>query len=338
MTGAGAPGGPGIIKAIQKDKAIELIVCDADINASGRFLNDRFIQIPSADDSDFVPRLKQICIEQNIDLIFPLVTKELLILSQLKTDFSSLGTKILVSDFESLEIANNKSLLCKHLASQSILTPEFRVVRNIDQLKSAFESLDFPNKPLCIKPSLSNGSRGVRIINNSISEFDLLFNQKPNSLYMSYDKLLGILKVKAFPELLVSEYLPGEEFTIDTIVIDGKVMLVLPRIRTKMNGGISVAGQFIKEKEIIDYCHQILDSLKLEGPIGIQVKKAEDGKYKILEINPRIQGTSVAALGLGINLPLLSIYAAFGISKFPNENTIPWGRKFARYYEEVFYD
>ncbi|NJN33265.1 MAG: ATP-grasp domain-containing protein [Saprospiraceae bacterium] len=108
-----------------------------------------------------------------------------------------------------------------------------------------------------------------------------------------------------FPELLVSEVLTGEEFTVDTIVNKGKPILILPRLRSKMNGGISIEGQFIENQEIIQYAHQILSSLSLHGAIGLQVKRAADGRFKILEINPRIQGTSVAALGIGINLPLL---------------------------------
>ena len=338
MTGAGAPGGPGIIKAIKTDASIDLIVCDADANASGRFLNDTFYQIPSAGSPDFVSRLLEICSKEKINLIFPLVTRELLILSKCKKEFEAIGTKILVSEYESLEIANNKSLLYKHLASKRILTPDFRVVNTIAELKIAFQELDFPAKPICIKPSVSNGSRGVRIINDKIDEFDLLFNYKPNSLYITYEKLLTILGDKAFPELLISEYLPGEEYTIDTLVVNGKAEIIVPRVRTKMNGGISVAGELIENKEIIDYCRQIIESMQLDGPIGIQVKKAEDGLYKILEINPRIQGTSVSAIGAGVNFPLLAIKASFKLHKSPSAKEIKWGTKFARYYSEVFYE
>ena len=42
MTGAGAPGGPGIIKGLRQDKNIDLLVCDSNPNASGRYLNEKF--------------------------------------------------------------------------------------------------------------------------------------------------------------------------------------------------------------------------------------------------------------------------------------------------------
>ncbi len=335
MTGAGAPGGPGIIKGLKKDKNIDLLVCDANANASGRYLNNKFEQIPMANDESFIDVILRVCDKYQIDVIFPLVTKELFLFSKNKDLFLKKGIKVIVSDYENLKIANDKSALCVHLKKNSILTPNFVVVNSVDSLKEAFIKLGYPKEPICIKPSVSNGSRGVRIIDAQINEFDLLFNYKPNSIYMTYDKLLEVLNEKEIPELLVSEYLPGDEYTIDSIVQKGKVKVVLPRRRTKMNGGISVAGEFENNKEIINYCIDVINSLNLDGPIGIQVKKSKEGVYKILEINPRIQGTSIAALGVGVNLPLLSVYSV--LDKEIEIPQIKWNTNFVRYYEEIFY-
>jgi carbamoyl-phosphate synthase large subunit len=136
--------------------------------------------------------------------------------------------------------------------------------------------------------------------------------------------------------LLVSEYLPGAEYTVDCLVQNGRPKLVLPRSREKMNSGISVQGTFQKNEQIISYCKEILLSLNLSGPIGIQVKQNKEGLFQLLEINPRLQGTSVAALGLGINLPVLAIEQAFGEIKV-DPDSIAWGTSFVRYYEEAFY-
>lgn len=335
MTGAGAPGGPGIIKGLKKDKNIDLLVCDANPDASGRFLNEKFEQIPMANNDDFINHILMLCDKYKIDVVFPLVTRELFKLADHKDLFKAKGIKVIVSNYRDLKIANDKSALCTHLKNNGVLTPDFKVVNTIQELKDAFLLLGYPEKPLCIKPSVSNGSRGVRIIDDNINEYNLLFNYKPNSLYMTYEKLLETLKGKDFPELLVSEFLPGEEYTIDTIVQKGKIKAVLPRKRAKMNGGISVAGIFENNNEIINYCKEIINTLNLEGPIGIQVKKSTEGTYKVLEINPRIQGTSIAAIGAGVNLPLLALYSV--LDEDIEEPVVQWNTKFTRYYEEVFY-
>ena len=60
MTGAGAPGGPGIIKCIlENQKRYKLFISDADDNASGKYLiPSRFHKIPLANDaSPVIPML-----------------------------------------------------------------------------------------------------------------------------------------------------------------------------------------------------------------------------------------------------------------------------------------
>jgi carbamoyl-phosphate synthase large subunit len=335
MTGAGAPGGPGIIRCLQMDERIDLTVCDTNEEASGRFLNKAFFKTLAASDPGFVDYMKEKCRELEIDVLFPLVTRELFRFGDHKPDFMKNGTRVIVSDKESLSVANDKSRLHRHLRAKGILTPDFRVVASIDELEEAFGALGYPDNKICIKPSVSNGSRGVRIIDPNSSDFDMLFNEKPNSLYIGKDDLFRILAGRKFPELLVAEFLPGEEYTIDTLMNKGEIRLVVPRIRTKMNGGISVAGEIKKNTDIIAYIIQIANSLSLHGPIGFQVKKAGDGRFKILEANPRIQGTSVSLLGAGVNLPLLAVLQEADISF--DVPPVQWGTKFVRYYDEVYY-
>ena len=335
MTGGGAPGGPGIIKCLQAHSDIALTVCDADPNASGRFLNKDFFVCPTAADASFIDFMLTMCIELKIQVLFPLVTRELFLFAENKALFEKNNIKIIVSDFESLNIANDKSKLHLHIAAMGILTPDFRVVNTVAALEKAFTDLGYPDRKICIKPSISNGSRGVRIIDPTADQYDLLFNKKPNSLYIHKDDLFRILEGRTFPELLVAEMLPGEEYTIDTLMNHGKALMIAPRIRSKMNAGISVAGEFIQNEEIIDYVAHIAATLSLHGPIGYQVKRAEDGRFKLLEINPRIQGTSVSLMGAGVNLPLLAVLQEAGIAI-----TIPaikWGTKFVRFYDEVYY-
>jgi carbamoyl-phosphate synthase large subunit len=342
MTGAGAPGGPGILRCLQVDKSLDIVVADKNPHAVGKYLNGNgtFWEIPDAKSPNFIEYVLNKCISNGIDVILPLVTLELFQFSQYKALFAKNGIKVIVSDYQYLEIANNKSALVAHLAKNGIITPDYRIVPtgDFELLLKAFKELDYPQRPLCFKPSISNGSRGVRIVDDRIDKFDLLFTQKPNTLYMTFDEMQSILRGAPFPELLLTEVLPGEEYTIDTIVNNGNVELVIPRIRTRTIGGISVEGQFIRHEPIIEYCKAILNTMNLHGPIGLQVKKSIDGHFKILEINPRIQGTSVAALALGVNLPLESVNQEIGKKCLIEEQRLKWGVHFIRYWQEVFYE
>jgi carbamoyl-phosphate synthase large subunit len=338
MTGAGAPGAAGIIKCLKQDKNIHLILADAAEEPVGKYLNGNFYQIPAANDPDFIPAVRSICLKEQVKIIMPLVTRELFAFSSHKDEFRTIGVHVLVSDESALSIANDKGRLYQHLEQARLKVPKYKIINTWMEFEEALEYLDYPNQKVCFKPCISNGSRGFRIIDPAIDEFHLLFKEKPNHTFTSVEKLKSILENQSFPTLLVSEYLPGPEFSVDCIAKNGQPVVVVPRVRSRMKEGISVAGEFIQHKEIIKYCEDIIKSLHLHGNIGIQVKQAVDGEYKILEINPRVQGTISAGLGAGINLPLLAIYQEANIPIDEHDTQVIWGTKFIRFWQEVFYN
>lgn len=337
MTGAGAPGAAGILKCLHLNPDFKIIAADANANAIGRWLNADFEKIPFAHEKNFIEQLLAICERRNIHVLLPLVTRELIPLAQNKNKFEEQETRVLVSKVDSLEIANNKGRLYQFLEWRGIDVPRYKVVENIEQFKSAIEELSDSKKTICFKPSVSNGSRGFRIIADNIDEHQLLFNEKPNSTYIALSDAMRILSLKPFPELLVAEYLPGEEYSVDCLANQGQVTLMVPRLRKKMINGISVEGEFVNDQNIISYCSQIIKELQLQGNIGVQVKQSSEGKPLIIEINPRVQGTIAAGLGAGINLPVLAIKQELGLPISDEELQVKWGTKFSRYWSEVYY-
>ncbi len=337
MTGAGAPGAAGIMQCLWQNPAVHILAVDANPGAAGRYLSKDFQVIPKADDPSFIDVVLSLCRQKDIHIILPLVTKELIPLSRHKKEFELAGARVLVSTTPSLEIANNKSRLYEFLQWRGIDVPDFRIVENITQFKTAVEELGYPGKAVCFKPSESNGSRGFRIIDDTVDELDHLIHQKPNTVFIGYKDAVRILSSGNFPELLVSEYLPGEEYSVDCLAKNGQTILAVPRLRKKMINGISVEGEFVEEKTIISYCTQIIKELQLHGNIGIQVKRSQAGKFLLLEINPRVQGTISAALGAAVNLPLLAVKLELGLPVVKEEYQVDWGVKFSRYWSEVFY-
>jgi carbamoyl-phosphate synthase large subunit len=339
MTGAGSPGGPGIIQALKKDINIDLYIADANPNASGRFMSNdcQFYKLPKASENNFIDFLLDLCIEIGIDVVFPLVTRELFELSTHKQKFLKKGIKVIVSDKDALFLANNKGSLYSHLKDNKIQVPEFYIVDDKAELVKAVIKLNYGQVPVVIKPCVGNGSRGIRVLDGTADRFNLLFNQKPSSIFSTLEEVITSIGDKKIPRMVVSEYLPGDELTIDTIVNNGRLVDCLIRTRASMNNGISTAGKFVDNKEIYEYVKSIVSSIPmLNGPIGFQVKKSAKGRYLLLESNPRIQGTSVAALGLGVNLPLRAVNQELGITlkKLPRYS----GVSFVRYYQEAFYD
>lgn len=337
MTGGGAPGAAGILKCFQQEPSFCITAADADSNAVGKYLAENFVPIPLANDPSFINAITEICHKRNIQVILPLVTKELIPLAANKDNLEKEGIKVAISSAASLEIANNKGRLYEFLQWRGIAVPDFRIAETTEQFIEAAAALGHPSKTICFKPTVSNGSRGFRIISDKVDELDLLFNHKPSSAYMSYTDAVRIISSGKFPELLISEYLPGEEYSVDCLADHGKTVLAVPRLRTKIINGITVAGIIEQEESIIQYCTSIIHELQLHGSIGIQVKKSATGQYLVLEINPRVQGTISAILGAGVNIPVLAVKQELGHPISENELKVKWGTKFARYWEDVFY-
>jgi carbamoyl-phosphate synthase large subunit len=337
MTGGGAPGAAGILKCLKRQASWNITVADANPEAIGKHLHHQFEEIPPAIAPLFISFLIELCRKQKITVILPLVTRELLPLATHRELFEKAGIQIPISSAASLEIANNKSRLYEFMQWRDIPVPAFRIVENAQQFIAAIHELGYPQKQVCFKPSVSNGSRGFRILSWDINEMDLLFNYKPNTTNIRLEDAERILSSGPFPELLVSDYLPGEEYSVDCLAKNGETILALPRLRKKMVNGISVEGEIVNDPAIIGYCSSIISALRLHGNIGIQVKRSADGQPLLLEINPRVQGTISACLGAGINMPVLAIKQELGLPIDPQELAVKWGIRFSRYWEEVYY-
>jgi carbamoyl-phosphate synthase large subunit len=113
MTACGAPGFPSIYKSLMKngERTIEIVGTDMNKNAVGFLMLEKSYIVPSGLSKDFISTMLEIAEKENIDVIMPLATYELMAFAKNKEKFEKIGTKVLVSDPKALERANNKGML-----------------------------------------------------------------------------------------------------------------------------------------------------------------------------------------------------------------------------------
>lgn len=340
LTGAGAPGAPGIIKSLRavKERKIRIVGGDANISAAvGAGMLNKIVSLPIAESPQFIDTLLEICRREKIDVVLPLVTRELIPLSRHKELFRENGISISVSETAPLEIANNKCLLMEYCRENNIPAPDFRLVKTVDEFKIAAASLGYPDRKICFKPPVSNGQRGFRIIDDSKNRMDSLINEKPSNVFIGYDEFLAICRSASyFPDLIVMEYLPGEEYSVDVLVNNGRYISAIPRSRDHIKMGISFVGSAVYDEEIIESSKQIVEGLGLHGNIGLQFRRDGKGIPRIIESNPRVQGTIVLCTAAGENMVYEAVKLALG--ETPEKPDIKWGIKMIRYWDELFLD
>ena len=189
---------------------IKITGVDMKEDVIGKYWVNKFYTVPAPDSDCYIDRINSICKKESIDVIIPQTTRETAALSK---NISNVKSKITVSDASAIEKANNKYELMKLCRVLSVPYPEFSIAKSVDELKQRAQELGYPDKPVVVKPQVSFGSRGFRVLREGTSwDVKRYLSEKPNSTEITLEELTKILeRGENFPELLVTEFLPGSE-------------------------------------------------------------------------------------------------------------------------------
>jgi hypothetical protein len=157
-------------------------------------------------------------------------------------------------------------------------------------------SNDVAEYPVFLKPKIGYGSRGTRKANN---------------------KEQLEVHLAEWPDCIILEYLPGDEYTVDCFTNSkGKLLFCGPRIRKRISNGISVNTTTIVDNDIkeaiSELAHQINNSMPINGAWFFQLKKDKNQNLTLMEVAARMGGSSGLFRAKGINFALMSVWNALG--------------------------
>ncbi|MDA7918014.1 ATP-grasp domain-containing protein [bacterium] len=323
VTGSGAPGIAGTLYSLRNNpnkQPFKIVTTDIQPKPVGCYLSDSFFQLPSPESASYLGALRKVVEATQVRVILPQTTREINVLSQNFGEVESWGVKLVLSDWDAIKKANDKYLILKECEKNDVPCPDYRLVSSVGDLEDAIKSLGYPKKKVVVKPRISNGGRGVRIITNEDPSLDNYLAEKPNNMNSTLESFISIFKdEERFPDLIVSEYLPGLEYTID-MFRSNDCSVVIPRSRDSIRSGISFQTTVDMQREdLIRYSKRLADSIGLKYCFGFQFKLDKQGIPKVLESNPRVQGTMVASTMAGFNMIYYSVMSAMGIDQVGDE-------------------
>jgi len=339
LTGAGAPGMPGVLTCLRSAPGqLRLVGVDMDSNAPSRTDFDVFYTVPAARDDNFIPTVLEIAEKEQVDIVLPCVTRELAKFAEARGLFAEKDIVVATMDPQTIDVANNKGKLLNAIKAAGLPTAEFFVANTIEEVEEAFNKLGYPQRAVCVKAVEGNGSRAVRLVDANISMSNLFFNEKPNGMYISkHDLMLLLQETPKLPkELMLMQALPGDEYAVDLVTRNGEVLASLCRKGMQVVSSNQPASVVVDEPDVIEQCTKVVSLLKLSGNIGFDLKCDENGNAFILEINPRLTGGIVTCLAAGANMPWLGICSWLGMEV--NQPELRIGVKMQRYWNERFYD
>ena len=224
-------------------------------------------------DEGWLPELQDVVRREGVTHIFP--AHDELILPLLANE-KALGAKIVTSGTETCRVARSKRGTVQHFTG---VVPVPRVYEDVSSVDAY---------PVFVKPDEGQGSRGAAVAHDA-DELALLLRQDGT--------------------LLIEEFLPGEEFTVDCFSDrDRGVLYAAGRSRLRITNGIASHSRVVDDARFADYARRIHAALPFQGAWFFQVKADAAGEWKLLEVAPRIAGTSGLSRASGVNLPLLSLY------------------------------
>lgn len=279
----------------------------------GKFIFEDYVDgIPFITDEGFIPTVKKIVQERNIDAIYPAMDA---VIVALKKHEVELGCKVISADLAVVETCLAKSATYERLGD-AIKVPKI------------FKPSEVKQFPVFGKPDIGYGSRGAKKIETTeaLEEF-----------------------TASNPDSILCEYLSGEEYTVDCFTNrKGELLYFMPRVRQRVMNGISVntVPYYDNMPEFSEIISTINQEVGFRGAWFVQLKRDAEGMLTLLEIAARLGGSSSLSRGKGVNFAQLTLFDAFDydVSIVENDYDIELDRaldtvfKIDVDYEEVFCD
>ncbi|MDR9755319.1 MAG: ATP-grasp domain-containing protein [Thermacetogeniaceae bacterium] len=338
LTATGGLAGYSHYRLLKSIQTFQVEVVAADINSIFNytsFTGEPLELIPKGEEDEFINALLKICINKEVNVVFPCSSNELVPLAKNRDRFKRHGVVVAVShDPVELAIACDKLSALDRLAQQSTLAnfvPRYYRLCNKADLFHAANELGYPHDKLVFKPRFAQGGRGMVLLGHPKKDEWL---RSKNGGEMSLEWLDSLVEEDELADFFIMEYLPGVEYSVDVLCYEGKPEIIIPRERKMVVDGKAVVSRLLRHEGLITCVKELIQMFNLSYIVNIQFKEDRYGQPKLLEINARVPGTLAADLAGGINMfeeALNLIY--FGRIK---NREVCWETECGRFFQELY--
>jgi len=246
---------------------------------------------PSAGEEALLARLQQIHAADPFDLLIPCLDAELPSMIRLQPVLEQMGIKLFIPSGEQLQL-RNKDRLHEVAKLAGIDCPEIQSVTQAGFFYRCQE--EGWSYPLVVKGLFYDAK-----IAHSADEAAEAFH--------------SIAAQWGLP-VLVQRFVKGEEVNL-TGLGDGKGNLlgsVMMRKKGVTDKGKAWAGIAIHDQTLLAAAEKLVKNLDWRGPLEVEVMRDDEGRYHLIEINPRFPAWVYFSAGLGRNLPYALVRLALG--------------------------
>ena len=239
---------------------------------------DKYYIVPPITEPNYIDVILDICKKEQITGVLSLIDPELSLLAANEERFSSIGTIVIGSSYKLCEMALDKMQMYEWLS-----------VHGYNCARSWMEKIEFykavdageVHYPVLVKPY-----RGSASIN----------------IYKVYDKETLEILFKHKNNLMIQEYLDGQEIGADVYIdlISGEVVSIFTKKKIRMRAGETDKAVSFKDPVLFELIENFVNEAGYRGQIDIDIFEI-NGLYYINEVNPRFGGGYPHAHEAGVN-------------------------------------
>lgn len=279
ITDAGYKHTLGAVRSLGK-AGFFVIAMASDKNAQSffsRYCHEKLICPDPRNEEQFIKFLIDYLMKNPVDVLIPVGYITTVTISKHKKELLPF-VKIPIVDYDSMEIACNKEKTMQLAKSIHITIPkEYSSITDIDKF------------PVVAKGIYESGH--IKYINSLEDLIPLDLNN-----------------------YILQEYIPGEGYGFYALFNQGivKAYFMHKRVREyPITGGASTCAESIFDEELKKLGIELLESLRWHGVAMVEFKKDErNGKFKLMEINPKFWGSLDLSIASGVNFPVLLVNMA----------------------------
>jgi len=308
----------GLIRTLREayPNDVRIVGLSTDPHTPHQAILDAFYVVSEHDCPGYMNDLLTILKKDHVDIIFPIVSEGIEdLLDHESQIFAETGAKILSSPLSAVKTANDKGLLYSFLrdskdSALAALSPLFFLADTKQELFEGIDMIKSEGKKPCIKRRRGEDAAGFWVIDDSVDYASMLFFQGPErtlSETMLMQMLSGISMEASIPPYMVSEFLPGDEWDCDVLCMDGKVLSITTRINLCMTGGLTSVLEVRDNSFLASCCEKIVSALNLSYVVCISFRADVQGRFFLLEINPRMMGNIYVSALAGNNYVKMAV-------------------------------
>jgi carbamoyl-phosphate synthase large subunit len=279
ITGAGSGASANLMQSLRAgDPDFVLVGCHHDRFVLHTAAVDRKYLVPPATDGRFLDALRSVVAAEGIDLVIPNTDLDVKVLSGLR---GALAQHLFLPASSVIDLCQDKYALTAALESCGLPVAATYPVPDLDGIEHAFRALRGPR--LWCRIRTSSGSMGATSVKTPAQA----------RAWVEYWHEMRGVPVEAFT---LSEYLPGRDFTCQTVWKDGTLVLAGSSERLAYFGGwtrasgvssFSSLAKTVHDPRLPRVCAQAIRALDPEasGVFSVDLKENADGVACITEIN-----------------------------------------------------